>query len=148
MVTTGVFFIIIILLLLLLCLFLGGPDKGNYMWVECKPDSKNANCVEKKGPLIDTTGSPQRLPSSVVKDMWVVSFLMLVFFSGNKSKGCYVMYGYVLLSVGSCVIVSHKKCWFYPEIKQPTFSCITHIMTHHICLRRAFTNKEILYTTL
>ncbi|XP_028651803.1 serglycin [Erpetoichthys calabaricus] len=31
----------------------GAPAKGRFMWVRCKPDSKDANCIEQKGPWID-----------------------------------------------------------------------------------------------
>lgn len=44
------------------------------MWVKCRPDSKNANCIEEKGPVIDLDkypDTPKRLPQSAVQDMWV-----------------------------------------------------------------------------
>uniref|UniRef100_A0A8C4RI90 Uncharacterized protein n=1 Tax=Erpetoichthys calabaricus TaxID=27687 RepID=A0A8C4RI90_ERPCA len=33
--------------------FVRAPAKGRFMWVRCKPDSKDANCIEQKGPWID-----------------------------------------------------------------------------------------------
>lgn len=53
-------------------LITGAPTasiKGNYMWVECKPDGMNANCLTKKGPSIPLDGQPTRLPPSAAKDM-------------------------------------------------------------------------------
>ncbi|KAG9275593.1 serglycin [Astyanax mexicanus] len=59
--------------LLLVYLFednvLGAPAQGRYNWVTCKPDSKNANCIQKQGPLIDISGASQRLPPSATKDI-------------------------------------------------------------------------------
>ncbi|XP_039593572.1 serglycin [Polypterus senegalus] len=44
----------------------GAPAKGRFMWVRCRPDSKNANCIEQKGPWIDLpkSGVNRILPSS------------------------------------------------------------------------------------
>ncbi|XP_033887726.1 serglycin [Acipenser ruthenus] len=57
-----------ILLALGLILFLGytvqaAPSKGRYMWVRCKPDTKNPNCVEESGPWIDLPKSGAEIPS-------------------------------------------------------------------------------------
>ncbi|XP_033880693.2 serglycin-like isoform X1 [Acipenser ruthenus] len=57
-----------ILLALGLILFLGytvqaAPTKGRYMWVRCKPDAKNPNCVEESGPWIDLPKSGPEVPS-------------------------------------------------------------------------------------
>ncbi|XP_017541607.2 serglycin [Pygocentrus nattereri] len=63
----------IALAFLLVCLFednvLGAPTKGRYMWVNCRPDGDNPNCVQKQGPLIDLPGLSQRLPASATKDI-------------------------------------------------------------------------------
>ncbi|NP_001290937.1 serglycin precursor [Esox lucius] len=48
---------------------LGAPTKGRYMWVNCRPDSKNANCQTQRGPLVELPGPPDRLPSTAVKDI-------------------------------------------------------------------------------
>ncbi|KAL7889722.1 hypothetical protein AOLI_G00019800 [Acnodon oligacanthus] len=67
------FFCRIALAFLLVYLFednvLGAPTKGRYMWVNCKPDGENANCVQNQGPLIDLAGLSQRLPPSAAKDI-------------------------------------------------------------------------------
>ncbi|XP_041117471.1 serglycin-like [Polyodon spathula] len=57
-----------ILLALGVILFLGytvqaAPTKGRYMWVRCKPNAKNANCVEESGPWIDLPKSGAEVPS-------------------------------------------------------------------------------------
>ncbi|KAG5855026.1 serglycin-like [Anguilla rostrata] len=44
----------------------GSPIKGRYMWLRCRPNSKNANCVTEKGPWIDLP-EPNRLPSTADK---------------------------------------------------------------------------------
>lgn len=74
------FYHIITLGLAIICLSghsgLGAPTasiKGNYMWVECKPDGMNANCLTKKGPSIPLDGQPTRLPPSAAKDIVAVS---------------------------------------------------------------------------
>ncbi|NP_001165083.1 serglycin precursor [Danio rerio] len=74
------FYHMITLALAIICLSghsgLGAPaasTKGNYMWVECKPDGKNANCLTKKGPLIPLDGQRTRLPPSAAKDIVAVS---------------------------------------------------------------------------
>ncbi|XP_041125404.1 serglycin [Polyodon spathula] len=56
-----------ILLALGLILFLGctvqaAPSKGRYMWIRCKPDTKNPNCVEESGPWIDLPKSGADVP--------------------------------------------------------------------------------------
>ncbi|XP_014340478.1 serglycin [Latimeria chalumnae] len=56
------------LLLAATVLWLGGTafgapvNKGRYMWVECKPNSNDPNCVQKKGPWL-------KIPESV--DNWI-----------------------------------------------------------------------------
>ncbi|KAJ8364981.1 hypothetical protein SKAU_G00138120 [Synaphobranchus kaupii] len=44
----------------------GAPTKGRYMWVKCRPDSRNANCLTEKGPWIDLP-KPNHLPSAANK---------------------------------------------------------------------------------
>lgn len=46
------------------------------------------------------------------------------------------------------IFTSKKKKRFFPEIKQPIVSCIKHIMTHHICLRRVLPGSQVTYTSL
>ncbi|XP_072533154.1 serglycin [Salminus brasiliensis] len=48
---------------------LGAPTKGRYMWVNCKPNGSDANCVQHKGPWMDLPGPSQRLPPSATKDI-------------------------------------------------------------------------------
>ncbi|XP_041922062.1 serglycin [Alosa pseudoharengus] len=51
---------------------LGAPTKGRYMWLRCRPDSKNPNCMEEKGPMINLDkypDTPKRLPSSAVQEI-------------------------------------------------------------------------------
>ncbi|XP_062375458.1 serglycin [Sardina pilchardus] len=51
---------------------LGAPTKARYMWLKCRPDSKNANCLEEKGPMINLDkypDTPKRLPSSAVQEL-------------------------------------------------------------------------------
>ncbi|KAJ8013707.1 hypothetical protein DPEC_G00032580 [Dallia pectoralis] len=47
----------------------GAPTKGRYMWVKCRPDSKNANCKTQKGPLVDLPGISDRLQNTAVNDI-------------------------------------------------------------------------------
>ncbi|XP_067093203.1 serglycin [Osmerus mordax] len=46
-----------------------GPGRGRYMWVECRPNGQNANCIKQRGPLQDLSGLKDRLPASAVKDL-------------------------------------------------------------------------------
>ncbi|XP_046885254.1 serglycin [Hypomesus transpacificus] len=46
-----------------------GPGKGRYMWIKCRPNGQNANCIKQRGPLQDLPGLPDRLPASAVKDL-------------------------------------------------------------------------------
>ncbi|XP_062319984.1 serglycin [Osmerus eperlanus] len=46
-----------------------GPGKGRYMWVKCRPNGQNANCIKQRGPLQDLPGLQDRLPASAVKDL-------------------------------------------------------------------------------
>ncbi|KAL0964681.1 hypothetical protein UPYG_G00327500 [Umbra pygmaea] len=48
---------------------LGAPTKGRYMWLKCRPDSTNANCVTQRGPTMRLPGPPDRLPPTAVKDI-------------------------------------------------------------------------------
>lgn len=51
---------------------LGAPTKGRYMWVKCRPDAKNANCVQEKGPIINLDkypDAPKRLPASAAQEI-------------------------------------------------------------------------------
>ena len=48
-----------------------GPGKGRYMWIKCRPNGQNANCIKQRGPLQDLPGLPDRLPASAVKDLYV-----------------------------------------------------------------------------
>lgn len=51
---------------------LGAPSKARYMWLRCRPDGKNANCVKEKGPIINLDkypDAPKALPSSAVKNL-------------------------------------------------------------------------------
>ncbi|XP_027030870.2 serglycin [Tachysurus fulvidraco] len=53
----------LILIYLLSYNVLEASRTGRYMHLKCKPDSKNANCVEKKGPVIDMHGKPPKISS-------------------------------------------------------------------------------------
>ncbi|KAI1896993.1 hypothetical protein AGOR_G00100630 [Albula goreensis] len=59
--------------LALLCLLgadtQGAPTKGRYMWVKCRPDGKNTNCVTEKGPVIKIPGRAHRLPPSAANEI-------------------------------------------------------------------------------
>ncbi|XP_012672431.1 serglycin [Clupea harengus] len=51
---------------------LGAPTKGRYVWLRCRPDVKNANCVQEKGPMINLDkypDAPKRLPQSAVQEV-------------------------------------------------------------------------------
>lgn len=70
----------ITLALAIICLFAhsglvstGAPTKGQYMWVKCKPDDKDANCITQKGPLVPLEGNSPRLPSSAAKEIFPVT---------------------------------------------------------------------------
>ncbi|RAM39519.1 hypothetical protein DOZ52_28840, partial [Enterobacter hormaechei] len=71
------FYHLITLALAIICLFghsgLGAPSKGRFMWVKCKPDEKNANCVTKKGPWVPLSGQSTRLLPSAAKHIVPVS---------------------------------------------------------------------------
>ncbi|GAA6101484.1 serglycin [Tachysurus ichikawai] len=43
---------------------------GRYMHLKCKPDSKNANCVEKKGPVIDLHGKATKISSRFLTSLY------------------------------------------------------------------------------
>ncbi|KAJ8393275.1 hypothetical protein AAFF_G00063470 [Aldrovandia affinis] len=51
----------------------GAPIKGRYMWVRCRPDGSNANCMKEWGPWIDLPGPSDRLPPSAVQDIMKAS---------------------------------------------------------------------------
>ncbi|KAK3554018.1 hypothetical protein QTP70_019133 [Hemibagrus guttatus] len=46
--------------------------KGRYVFVKCRPDSKNANCITKKGPRIDLHGKPHKISSRSINDIYPV----------------------------------------------------------------------------
>ncbi|XP_053477787.1 serglycin [Ictalurus furcatus] len=51
---------------------LGASIKGRYVHLKCKPDSKDANCVQHKGLRSNLPGSHQRLPVRAVQDINLV----------------------------------------------------------------------------
>ncbi|XP_066535484.1 serglycin [Hoplias malabaricus] len=63
----------IALALVLVCLLednvLGKPTQGRYMWLKCKPNGLNSNCIENKGPLMNLPGPSQRLPPGATKNI-------------------------------------------------------------------------------
>ncbi|KAF4105735.1 serglycin [Onychostoma macrolepis] len=71
------FYHIIALALAIICLFgdrgLGAPAKGRYMWLKCKPDDKNANCLTQMGPSVPLSGQRSRLLPSAAKHIFPVS---------------------------------------------------------------------------
>ncbi|KAJ8384159.1 hypothetical protein AAFF_G00208610 [Aldrovandia affinis] len=54
----------------------GAPTKGRYMWVKCRPESKNANCVTEMANEIanyqsdDGSGNGQYFPKLDSGDQW------------------------------------------------------------------------------
>lgn len=51
---------------------LGAPTKGRYMWLRCRPDGKNSNCVQEKGPIINLDkfpDAPKKLPASAAQEI-------------------------------------------------------------------------------
>ncbi|XP_058242594.1 serglycin isoform X2 [Hemibagrus wyckioides] len=60
-------------------------DKGRYMFVKCSPDSKNANCLTKKGPWIDLQGKPHQISSKDINGIYPVQSSEESFESGDGS---------------------------------------------------------------
>ncbi|KAJ8248265.1 hypothetical protein GJAV_G00240160 [Gymnothorax javanicus] len=89
---------------LVLCLLghyaAGAPAKARYMWVRCRPDGSNANCVKERGPWVSLRGAKDRLPPSAIWDImkanldWDFKFpegsgstsLLVEFGSGEESS--------------------------------------------------------------
>ncbi|KAG5831236.1 serglycin [Anguilla rostrata] len=70
---------------------LGAPAKGRYMWVRCRPDGRNANCVKEWGPWLSLPGPRERLPPSAVQDIMKASLdLDLQSTDGSGESGLFV----------------------------------------------------------
>ncbi|KAK2852429.1 hypothetical protein Q7C36_007630 [Tachysurus vachellii] len=60
----------LILIYLLSYNVLEASTKGRYKFLKCKPDSKNANCMEMKGPVIDLHGKAPKISSRFLNGLY------------------------------------------------------------------------------